>query len=352
MSRLTYTHSAPFRLENGSILPKLEIAYQTWGTLNADKSNVVWVCHALTANADVVDWWPGLVGDGCLFNPSEHFIVCANVLGSCYGSTNSLSINPETNEPYYHDFPHITIRDIVSSLDLLRQHLEIEQIYTLIGGSLGGQQALEWAISKPTLIQHLIPLATNAYHSAWGIAFNESQRLAIAADATWQEKTPTAGINGLKAARAVAMLSYRNYQTYHFTQSEPNTDKVNDFLAASYQDYQGEKLTTRFDAFAYFTLSKAMDSHQLGRDRGSVTEALAQIQAKTLVIGVTSDILFPLREQIFLAEHIPSADFVTINSTYGHDGFLIETQQIAKRIQTFFDAQEQAEPVYARVSSL
>lgn len=341
MSRLQYTHSSAFPLENGCVLPKFELAYQTWGTLNAEKSNVIWVCHALTANADAEDWWPGLIGSGCVFNPEEHFIICVNILGSCYGSTNPLSVNPETNEPYYHDFPTLTIRDIVAALDKLRQHLEIDKIHTLIGGSLGGQQALEWAVWKPHVVENLIPIATNAYHSAWGIAFNESQRLAIEADATWKEKRDDAGAQGLKAARSVAMLSYRNYQTYHLTQSEPDTDKINEFLASSYQAYQGEKLVSRFNTFTYVLLSKAMDSHQLGRNRGGVESALEQITANTLVIGITSDVLFPLREQIYLAEKIQNAHFEAIDSTYGHDGFLIETKKIAKKIQAFFEAQQE-----------
>jgi len=351
MSVQYYTHSNSFELENGSVLPSFQLAYQTWGKLNADRSNVIWVCHALTANSDVFDWWPGLVGEGCLFNPEEHFIVCANVLGSCYGSTGPLSINPETKAPYYHDFPDVTIRDMVRALDLLREHLGIQQIHTLIGGSVGGQQILEWAIWKPDLIQHLIPVATNAFHSAWGIAFNESQRLAIQADTTWQEKRDDAGKIGLKAARSIAMLSYRNYQTYQLTQSELNTNKIDQFLAASYQEYQGQKLVNRFNAFSYMILSKTMDSHQVGRGRGTVEEALQHIKAKTLVIGVTSDILFPLREQIYLAENIEEAQFATINSTYGHDGFLIETDQISQKIKSFFTAL-QAEKNYVKVGNL
>ena len=350
MPQQLYTHTSPFQLESGTVLPHLELQYQTWGTLNPEKSNVVWVCHALTANADAADWWPGLVGENCLFNPDDHFIICANILGSCYGTTNALSINPETNEPYYHEFPTITIRDIVQGLDTLRNALKIEQIHTLIGGSLGGQQALEWAVWKPDLIQRLIPIATNAFHSAWGIAFNESQRLAIEADSTWQEKRADAGKAGLKAARSIAMLSYRNYQTYQLTQSELNTEKQDEFSAASYQRYQGDKLTKRFHAFSYVTLSKAMDSHQLGRGRGSVATALKQITAKTLVIGVTSDVLFPLREQIYLAEHIEGAHFATVNSTYGHDGFLIETEQISQKINAFLK-ETTHETAYAEVST-
>src|SRR5579875_1858488 len=181
MSLKNCTYTDIFQLESGKKLRNLEIAYHTFGSLNPEKNNVVWVCHALTANADVFDWWPGLFGEKALFNPEEHFIICANILGSAYGTTNPLSINPKDNEPYYLSFPEVTIRDMVKAHQLLAAHLNIQKIEVLIGGSLGGQQALEWAISEPEKINQLIVLASNARHSPWGIAFNESQRLSIAA---------------------------------------------------------------------------------------------------------------------------------------------------------------------------
>ncbi len=331
----TFQYNHPYKLENGSILPGFHLEYQTWGTLNADQSNVVWVCHALTANADTVDWWPGLIGPDCLFNPEEHFIICANMLGSCYGSSTATDNNPSTGEPYFYDFPVYTIRDIVGTLELLRQHLQIEHIEVLIGGSMGGQQALEWAILKPDIFSFLIPIATNARHSAWGIAFNESQRLAIAADQTWKERRADAGQAGLKAARAIAMLSYRHYDTYVEFQTEDDDSKLEHFRATTYQTYQGDKLVKRFNAFAYYYLSKAMDSHNVGRGRGSVEKALSCIKAKTLVIAISSDLLFPQHEQEFLANYIPSAEFVSVDSRFGHDGFLIETASLATHIQSF-----------------
>lgn len=328
-----YTHPLPFTLENGQTLHSLQIAYHTYGKPNPAQTNVVWVAHALTANADAESWWPGLVGIGCFFNPEEHFIVCANILGSCYGTTGPLSINPQTQEPYYHTFPTITVRDMVAAHQLLATHLGITQIEVLIGGSLGGQQAMEWAITAPTQIKNLVLLATNAYHSAWGIAYNQSQRLAIEADTTWAENSPTAGQRGLKAARAIALLSYRNYDTYRLTQTEDSVDVVTNFKAASYQNYQGDKLVNRFNAYTYYRLSQAMDSHNVGRGRGSVIKALQAIQANTIVIAISSDGLFPPTEQAFLAEHIPQATLHTIDSTYGHDGFLIETQAITHVLQ-------------------
>jgi homoserine O-acetyltransferase/O-succinyltransferase len=336
MPQEIFKYPYPFVVESGQTLPEIQITYHTYGNLNPEKNNVVWVCHALTANSDVLDWWKGLFGEQNLFNPEEHFIICANILGSCYGTTGPLSLNPTTNQPYYQDFPPITTRDMVKAHDLLRQHLEIEQIHTVIGGSLGGQQALEWAIQKPQHIQNLIVVATNAYHSPWGIGFNEAQRLAIFADESYYHNKPDGGRQGLKAARAVALLSYRNYDTYTKTQFESDLAKTDNFRASSYQNYQGEKLVNRFNAYAYVSLSRTMDSHNVGRHRGSVEEGLAQVKAKTLVIGISSDVLFPVSEQRYIAQHIKNASYQEIDSFYGHDGFLIETGQLTQLIEAFY----------------
>lgn len=330
-----YSYNKTFKLENGSGLQELEIAYQTYGKLNDKRDNVVWVCHALTANSDVFDWWKGLFGANNLFNPEEHFIVCANILGSHYGTTNPLSVNPETGRPYYLSFPQFTVRDMAGVQKLLADHLGIEHISVLIGGSLGGQQAMEWAIAEPYRIGRLILIATNAFHSPWGIAFNESQRLAISADPTFHAEQADGGKKGLKAARSMALLSYRNYHTYGISQQEVTAEKTDDFKASSYQNYQGEKLIKRFNAYSYWYLSKAMDSHHVGRGRGQAAEVLKKIKAKTLVIGITSDLLFPPSEQRYLAEHIEGAAYTEIDSFYGHDGFLIETEILTSTIGDF-----------------
>ena len=332
-----YKHKTQFELESGKKLKDLEIAYHTYGTLSEKKDNVIWVSHALTANSDVFDWWKGLFGDDDLFNPKDYFIVCPNNLGSNYGTTNPLSDDPETGQPYYLSFPQFTVRDMTAVHVLLADFLGIREIKVLIGGSLGGQQAVEWAIMEPKRIKNLILMATNAFHSPWGIAFNESQRLAISADPTFFAQTPDGGKIGMKAARSIALLSYRTYETYNITQKETNADKWDDFKASSYQSYQGEKLVRRFNAYSYWYLSKAMDSHNVGRNRGSVEEALKQIQAQTLVMGITSDVLFPPSEQKFLTEHIPDARYVQIDSFYGHDGFLIETEILTKEIAGFLE---------------
>lgn len=331
----TYTHNKTFKLENGKKLRKIELAYQTYGKLNAKKDNVIWACHALTANSDVLDWWKGLFGNNDLFNPEEHFIICANVLGSHYGSTNPLSENPVTGLPYYLSFPEFTIRDLVSAHRLLAEHLGIKDIKVLIGGSLGGQQALEWAITDGSAIENLILVATNAVHSPWGIAFNESQRLAISTDRSFYAQKPDGGLKGLKTARSIALLSYRSYDAYTDTQLESVNDKTGAFRASSYQNYQGEKLCKRFNAYSYWYLSKAMDSHNVGRGRKSVAEALSTVKPNTLVIGVENDVLFPITEQEFLAKHIPDAAFHSIKSAYGHDGFLIETDILTNVIGNF-----------------
>lgn len=338
MSLQNYKYTKLFPLENGSVLPGVEIAYHTYGKLNERKDNVIWVCHALTANSEVLDWWKGLFGENDLFNPKDHFIVCANNLGSCYGSTGPLSINPDSKEPWYSYFPGITTRDMVNALDVLRIHLGIERIHTVIGGSQGGQIAQEWALKHPGIFDNVILIATNAQHSAWGIAFNESQRLAIKADRTYYSNTETGGQKGLAAARSIALLSYRNYNTYVETQKETNPDKLHDYASASYQRYQGEKLVKRFNAYSYVRLSEAMDSHNVSRNRNEKAEhALRGIKANTLVIGISSDLLFPLNEQKFLAKHIPGSEFAEIDSFYGHDGFLIETEKLTQVISNFYN---------------
>lgn len=324
-----------FRLESGEYLPELEITYHTWGSFDPGKNNVIWVCHALTANSNVSEWWPGLFGEDCFFNPKDHFIVCANIIGSCYGTTGPLATDPVTGEPYYGKFPAVTVRDMVNAHHLLADRLGIVKIHTILGGSLGGQQAMEWAITEPDRIDHAVLIATNAVHSPWGIAFNESQRMALMADETFGRPSADAGARGLKTARAMAMLSYRNYKTYELTQAETDPGKLDDYRASSYQQYQGEKLVKRFNAYSYWTLSKSMDAHNVARGRGGLEKALNRIRARTLVIGVSSDVLFPVQEQQFMAGAIPSAEYVEIDSVYGHDGFLIETKLLSAHIGDF-----------------
>ncbi|NEV92936.1 homoserine O-acetyltransferase [Psychroflexus sp. YR1-1] len=330
-----FTYRQPFELENGQSLPELALAYNTLGQLNADGSNVIWICHALTANAHPEEWWPGIFDKKNGIDIDTYFVICVNTIGSSYGSTSPQSLHPETGEVYGLDFPKFSIRDISKSLDLLSEHLGIHEIQYLLGGSMGGMQAMEWAIQKPEKIKNLVLLATSARHSSWGIALNETQRMAIEADATFFGNKKEAGKKGLEAARAVALVSYRNYRTYQMSQIDQD-NTTDHFRASSYQKYQGEKLSGRFDAKAYWYLSKAMDSHDVGRKRGGCEKALSGIQAKTLVIGIQSDFLFPVEEQEFLARHIPDSALEIIDSTYGHDGFLIEVDRIKSVLQKHF----------------
>ncbi len=323
-----------FRLECGESISELILSYQTFGKLNAKKDNVVWVCHALTANTDVLDWWSGLFGEDQLFDPEKYFIICVNSPGSCYGSTGPAT--PLKNKrPKLENFPLLTVRDASKAFDQVRKALNLNRIYLLIAGSLGGQQALEWSIAQPNLFENLVLVATNAQHSPYGIAFNESQRLAIQADSTYGNGTIDGGKKGLLAARSTALLSYRSPSIYRQTQSEESGDKLQNYKASGYQKYQGEKLIRRFNAYAYVCLTRMMDSHNVGRGKRSIQDALRSIHAKTLAVAIGSDQLFPPSEQKFLAHHIPGAEYAEISSAYGHDGFLVETQKLSLILEDF-----------------
>ncbi len=330
MDPVIYTYSQPFTLESGISLPKLKIAYHYYGEYTPGKK-VAWVCHALTANSDVADWWKGFVGEDAIINPNDYFIVCANIIGSCYGST-----GPSTS---FDQFPMITIRDMVRAHILLRQHLGIEKIDLLLGGSMGGYQALEWAMMEPTVIQKMFLIATTAAESAWAIAIHTAQRLSIEADTTWKEAKPNAGAKGLKAARAIGMLTYRNYGIFKEKQTDADPEKMDDFKASSYINYQGDKLVHRFNTYSYWLLTKSMDSHHLARGRGGdLMATLASIQTPTFIIGIKSDILCPLPEQKFMEAHMPNANLVAIDSVYGHDGFIIETAAITTHLKAWLNS--------------
>lgn len=322
-----------FKLESGKTLPGLTIAYHSYGKLNEAKDNVVWVCHALTASSDVFRWWPGLVGDDCVINPKDHFIICVNIIGGCYGSSGPLTIDPSTQQPYYCNFPSVTIRDMINSFIAVRKKLGIEKIKLLMGGSMGGYQVLEWCMMEPEVIQNSFVITTSASESAWGIAVHTAQRLAIEADATWKDNSADAGKEGVKAARAIGILTYRNYKIFHDKQTDADISKTDEYKASSYIIHQGNKLAERFNAQSYWLLSKSMDSHNVARARfKTLEEALNQIKAPTLVIGIDSDILCPIAEQKFLAEHIPNSTLHIISSDYGHDGFLVEAETISRHL--------------------
>jgi homoserine O-acetyltransferase len=337
---MQYFHSdEPFITESGKTLATLTIAYTTYGTINSERNNVVWACHALTSNSEVTEWWTGVVGENTVIDPEKYFIVCANIPGSCYGSTGPLSNNADTGQPYYSNFPMITIRDIVRSLILLRQHLHIEDIFLLMAGSMGGYQALEWSLMEKDRIKNLFLITTSAAETAWGIAIHTAQRLAIEADNRWRDKSADAGKNGLKAARAIGLLTYRNYKILVEKQTDKDVEKIDNFKASSYINYQGEKLVSRFNAQSYWILTKAMDSHNLARGRNKTIKQLLQtILQKTLIIGITSDILCPANEQKFIADNMQNAFYVEIDSSYGHDGFLIEYEKISHHLSKWISA--------------
>lgn len=324
----------PFPLENGGVLPELTLGFHTFGTLNDKRNNVIWVCHALTANSDVSDWWSGLFGPGNVFDPEKYFIVCANMIGSCYGSTGPRSINPSTGKAYGTDFPLVSIRDLARSQDMLRQHLDIESIALCIGGSCGGHQVLELAFLIPEKIKKIALLVCAARESAWAIAIHESQRMAIEADPSWTNDEDNSGQAGLRAARAIGLLSYRSIEAYRDTQTDAD-ERSDRFRAASYMNYQGEKLVRRFYSQSYWQLTKTLDTHHVGRGRGGIAAALAQLTMPAFVFSIQQDLLIPPFEQEQLAKHLPTAEFCSMDSIFGHDGFLIETEVLREKLTAF-----------------
>ena len=336
MYQHVYHSQKEFLLENGQMVPELTITYHTSAPVYNGKK-VLWICHALTANSDPTEWWEVMVGPGKCFDPEMYFIVCANVLGSCYGSTGPLSINPVTGSPWYDSFPVVSVRDWVAAHDLVRRDIGIETIEVVIGSSVGGFQALEYALCYPEVCRRLVLIACNAQTSPWSTAFNESQRMAILADHTYLERRQGGGAQGLAVARSIGLLSYRSYDGYGISQSEPDTDTFMAKRASSYQQYQGEKLRRRFDAYSYMALTKTFDTHNVGRLRGGVEKALSTVCAQTLCVAITSDYLFPPQEVAYMAGHIPHAQYATLHSDFGHDGFLLEWEALEKIITAFIN---------------
>lgn len=320
-----YKSYQKFDLESGESIEELKIAYQTFGKLNQNRDNVIWVFHAISGHADVLEWWPDLFGQNKLYDPDKHFIICANCIGSPHGSTRPIDFS----------FPHFTVRDQAKAYIELSEHLEINKIHSAIGGSFGAYQALEFAYSYHGKIDHLILLASSSRESAWGIAVHEAQRMALKADATFGSLH--GGEEGLKAARALAMLTYRTSDKLIDDQTEIN-NQIDGFKASSYVNYQGNKFSKNFDSLCLYYLTKCIDSHNLGRKRGGETKALQKIDIPTLVVGFTSDLLVPIESQRFLARHLPNAILSEIDSSYGHDGFLIEAEKISNDIRAFYNS--------------
>lgn len=334
-----FHYDAPFTLESGETLPCIDIAYHTFGQLDTNGSNAIWVCHALTANSDVADWWPGTVVKNSFLDPAKYFVVCANILGSHYGTTGPLSVNPLTGTPYFGHFPTVTVRDMVRAHRLLADYLGIKNVEMLIGSSLGGFQCMEWAIMQPDFPRHLVLIATTPVTRPWAAAFNESQRMCLEADATFGLDRADAGMKGLAAARSIALLSYRGPRAYDLTQADTDASRPALYPTLrrvhSYQRHQGDKLCNRFNSYSYHLLSRAVDAHDVGFGRGGLKAALSSIKCPTLIIAITTDILFPPADHKELIEYIPNTEYHVIDSQFGHDGFLIEHEILNNLITSF-----------------
>lgn len=332
-----YQLPLPFKLESGRELTGVQVAYRTWGQLNAAGDNAVLVCHALTGSADVDDWWEALLGPGKALDPERDLIICSNVLGSCYGTTGPTAINSETGVAYGVTFPNITIRDMVHLQALLVEWLGVRSLALVLGGSLGGMQVLEWALLYPEKVRAIAPIATSGRHSAWCIGLSEAQRQAIYADPYWQggyytiDQPPA---KGLAIARMIAMSTYRAWASFQERFGREFQDDQQ-FAIASYLQHQGIKLVERFDANTYITLTHAMDSHDVGYQRQTYESALQSIQQPALVIGINTDILYPPAEQQELADLIPNAQLIWLESSHGHDAFLIDMTILNEWIVNF-----------------
>jgi len=344
----------PLRLQYGEVLERVAVAYETYGTLNPEGTNAVLVTHALTGSghaAGTTDreslpgWWDPLIGPDKPIDTNRFFVISSNVLGGCYGTTGPSSISPQNGRAYGPRFPRYTVRDMVNVQKRLLDTLGVRSLRAVIGGSMGGMQVLEWAATYPELVRGIVPIAIGARHSAWAIGLNEVARRAIMADPAWQngdypvERQPEVGL-GL--ARAIAMITYRSYDSLEqkfgrerFAQPGADDALRSSFQIASYLDYQGVKLVERFDANTYIQLTRAMDEYDVSDGRGSLTQVLGGLSLPALVMGIDSDVLYPESEARELANLIPGARYQRISSPHGHDAFLIEYPQLAVRLREF-----------------
>lgn len=351
----------PFALESGVTIPEVEVAYRTWGRLSTGRDNAVIVCHALTGSADVGDWWAPLFGPGRVLDPDKYFIVCSNVLGGCYGTTGPASLAPD-GRAWASRFPRVSVRDQVGLQMALADRLDIRGIRFVIGGSMGGLQALEWAVLDPHRVQAVISIAASGRHSAWCLAWSEAQRLALQADPAFAggDYAPAAPPRaGLAAARAVAMVSYRSPASLDGRFGRASAATVFAGRAAAPDDpavrnwlrHHGAALAERFDANSYLCLIDAMDSHDLARGRGSYEAVLQRIRQPVLVGSVSSDALYVPAEQRRLAALLPRGELLAIHSAHGHDGFLIDAGDYAADLAAFI-ARLPARPLHNKAYAL
>lgn len=347
----------PFALESGKTLPEVKVAYRTWGRLNAAGDNAVVICHALTGSADADAWWGELFGPGRALDPEKHFIVCSNVLGGCYGTTGPTSLAPDGLH-WGARFPTVTVRDQVRLQMALADRLGIRSIRFVIGGSMGGLQALEWAVLDPQRVAAAVSIAASGRHSAWCAAWSEAQRLALATDPKFRDgryDPADPPSSGLAAARAVAMVTYRSHGSLDgrfgrasahelFAQRAESPDEL---AVRNWLRHHGQALARRFDANSYLCLLDAMDTHDLGRDRDGYENALQQIGQPVLVGSVSSDALYVPADQQSLAFLLPQGELLQIESKHGHDGFLIDAASFEPQIRRFVASLPAPERVFA-----
>jgi homoserine O-acetyltransferase len=344
-------------LECGLTLRKPQVRYRTFGHLNEKRDNCLVVCHALTGNAALDSWWGEMLGPGKLFDSRKYMVVCLNVLGSCYGTTGPTSVNPDTNQPYGASFPPVTIRDSVGlHIRAVKEGIKATAVVAVVGGSLGGMQALEWALlAGPKFVKTVMAMCCGAMHTPWQIGISETQRQAIFADPKWRggrypvNDPPVAG---LSVARQIAMITYRSHEAYMAKFGRRQEER--EFEVERYLHHQGAKFPQRFDALSYVTLTRLMDTHDVGRGRGgSVQAALASLVQPVLVLSVSSDMLYPPHEQEALAQMLPNAEYHVIVSDAGHDGFLLEQEAVAMYGKRFLERHDRVVKVAAssRLSS-
>lgn len=335
------TLDGTFRLECGAELRSPAIHYAVYGELNARRDNAILVCHALSGSARVPDWWPQLFPS--VLDTSRYCVLGTNLIGSCYGSTGPGSLDPVTGEPYGGDFPPVSIRDMVRAQAQVLDRLGVHRLHSVIGGSIGGMQALQWAVDYPERVERCIGIGA-APLSALGLALNHVQRQAIQLDPAWRGGRYTsdaAPTGGLALARAIAMCSYKSAELLQrrFARrpnrngEDPALSLDGRFDVAGYLDHQGEKFIARFDANSYLVLSKAMDTFDLARGYDSERDALRRIRARVLLVGISSDWLFPPEDVRDLAHRIRAAgrscDYSELKTTHGHDGFLADADLLA-----------------------
>ncbi len=342
----------PLKLELGGELAQVALAFETYGELNARGDNAILICHALTGSGhaagrtdreEVPGWWDPLIGPGKAIDTRRYFVISSNVLGGCYGSTGPSSLDPETGRPYALDFPRYTVRDMVEAQRRLVDRLGVRSLAAVVGGSMGGMQVLEWAAMVPERVRAIAPIAIGPRHSAWAIGLNEVARRAITSDPDWQGGGYPQGRQperGLGLARAIAMLSYRSFDSLEQKFGRERTAATSDLLGMSFEiesylDYQGVKLVQRFDANTYLYLTRAMDDYDVAAGRDKVGKVLGRMTMPALVMGIASDVLYPEAEQRALAEALPHSTYATIRSPHGHDAFLIEFPQVAAHLRRF-----------------